>query len=117
LLLELDFSGVTYRISDATLEVPNVDLDNTLSFESGFDDISMQQAMAFLSTAPAALTVPVQCLLPVDVAAQYALGWQLARSPARLSVWLEGTDYSQRLQLIDGIVTGPSWRFLSPRPS
>ena len=112
MLLELDFSGVTYRISDATFEVPNVDLNNTLSFESGFDDVSMQQSMAFLSTAPAALTVPVQCLLPVDVAAQYALGWQLARSPARLSVWLEGTDYSQRLQLIDGIVTGPSWRFL-----
>lgn len=111
ILLEIDFAGITYRMSDATFEVPNAATAGTLSFASGFDDVTMQQAMSFLGTAPAALTVPVQTILPVDVAAQYALGWQLARSPARLSVWLEGTDYSQRLQLIDGIVTGPSWRF------
>ena len=112
IFLEIDFAGVTYRMSDATFEVSNAATGGTLSFASGFDDITMQQAMSFLGAAPAALSVPVQTVLPVDVAEQYALGWQLARSPARLSVWLEGTDYSQRLQLIDGIVTGPSWRFL-----
>ena len=112
ILLEIDFAGITYRMSDGTFEVPNADENNTLSFESGFDDVSMQQAMSFLGAAPAALTVPIQTILPVDVAAMYADGWQLARSPARLSVWLEGTDYAQRLQLIDGIVTAPSWRFL-----
>jgi hypothetical protein len=112
ILLEVDFVGVTYRMSDGTFEVPNADENNTLSFQSGFDDVSMQQAMAFLATAPAALTVPIQTILPVDVAAMYAAGWQLARSPARLSVWREGTDYAQRLQLIDGIVTAPSWRYL-----
>lgn len=112
ILLEIDFAGITYRMSDATFAVPDVASNGTLSFESGFDDVTMQQAMTFLATAPAALTVPIQTILPVDVAAMYANGWQLARSPARLSVWLEGTDYAQRLQLIDGIVTGPSWRFL-----
>ena len=110
-LLELDFSGVTYRISDASFEVPDADSNGQLSFVSGFDNVTMNQSLSFLGTSPAALTVPIQAILPVDVAAEYAAGWQLARSPARLSVWLEGTDYSQRLQLIAGIVTAPSWRF------
>ena len=110
-LLEIDFNGVTYRLSDATLEVNDVASGGTLLFESGFDNVTMQQAMSFLSTSPAALTVPIQTVLPFDVAAEYAAGWQLARSPARLSVWLEGSDYSERLQLIAGIVTAPSWRF------
>lgn len=110
-LLELDFNGVTYRLSDATFEVGDVTSGGTLLFESGFDNVAMQQSLNFLGTSPAALTVPIQTVLPFDVAAEYAAGWQLARSPARLSVWLEGTDYSQRLQLIAGIVTAPSWRF------
>jgi len=110
-LLEIDFNGVTYRLSDATLEVDDVASGGTLLFESGFDNVTMVQAMSFLSTSPAALTVPIQTVLPFDVAAEYAAGWQLARSPARLAVWLEGSDYSERLQLIAGIVTAPSWRF------
>lgn len=110
-LLELDFNGVTYRLSDATFEVGDVASGGTLLFESGFDNVAMQQSLTFFGTSPAALTVPIQTVLPFDVAAKYAAGWQLARSPARLSVWLKGTDYSQRLQLISGIVTAPSWRF------
>ena len=110
-LLELQYASSTYRISDASFDVPDASTGDTLTFSSGFDNVTMQQAMSFLAAAPAGASVPVQAVLPVDVAQLYAEGWHLARSPATLSVWLEGTDYSQRTVLINGIVTGPSWRF------
>ena len=110
-LLELQYASSTYRISDGSFDVPDASTGDTLTFESGFDNVTMQQAMSFLAAAPAGASVPVQAVLPVDVAQLYAEGWHLARSPATLSVWLEGTDYSQRTVLINGIVTGPSWRF------
>jgi len=109
LLLEVVLAGRTLRIADADLDIYDTDTGDWLHYTAGIDALTVERSFDFLSTASAAPSVPVECLFPVDLAAEDAAGHRLALSPASLSLWTEGDDYALRRRLVGGFVLDPEW--------
>lgn len=109
LLLEVVLGGRTLRIADAEIDVYDADADEWLHYTAGIDALTVERSFDFLATASATPTVPVECLFPVDVAAEDAAGHRLALSPASLALWTEGDDYALRRGLVGGYVLDPEF--------
>lgn len=109
LLLDLDLGGRVLRVATADLDVYDADEGDWLHYTAGIDALTVDRAFDFLSTSGSAPRVPVECRLPVDVAAEEAAGHRLALSSASLSLWQEGDDYQARQVLASGVVLDPEW--------
>jgi len=109
LLLEVVLGGRTLRIADAEIDVYDADADEWLHYTAGIDALTVERSFDFLATASDTPTVPVECLFPVDVAAEDAAGHWLALSPASLALWTEGDDYALRRGLVGGYVLDPEF--------
>lgn len=109
LLLEVELGGRVLRVSDAEIDVYDTDTAEWLHYTAGIDSVTVERSFDFLATASATPTVPVECLLPVDVAAEDAAGHRLALSPASLALWTEGDDHTLRRVLVSGFVLDPEW--------
>lgn len=109
LLLEITFAGTVLRIADAAVDVYDADTATWLHYTAGIDSLTVSSAMNFLASAPSSVSVPVECYLPIDLAAEDAAGRMFARSPATISLWTDGDDYADRDVLASGVVTKPEW--------
>lgn len=109
LLLDVDFAGTVLRVSDVDLDVYDTDEGEWLHYTAGLDSLTVDRAFDFLSTASASPRVPVECRLPMDVAAEEAALHRFALSPASLALWTEGDDYQARRVLASGRVLDPEW--------
>jgi glutaredoxin len=105
-LLEIDFGGRILRVADDALEVYDADSTTWLRYTPGIDALTVSSALNFLSSSPGAVSVPVECYLPLDLAAEDAAGHRFEGCPATISLWDDGDDYAARTVLASGLVTG-----------
>ena len=109
LIVSVTYAGTVIRLSTVDLDITDAAEGATYSFYPGIGELTVSTAMEFLQSSAGALSVPVQAVFPVSVAALHAQGHQLARSPVEVAIWTEGTDYAARIILARGIVSDPEW--------
>ena len=108
-LVELYFGGSPLRLAGADLEVTDSASGTSLHFIAAFDDLDVNEQMEILNDSAGQNTVNLDAVLPVDVAALIAQGQILDGARVTLSQWVEGTDWSLRRVVFDGIVQGPQY--------
>lgn len=109
LLIEITFGGRAIRIADDDIDIYDAATLQWLHFAPGIDSLPVASALNFLASSPTALSVPVECYLPIDVAAEDAAGHHLAGCAATISLWADGDDYADRLVLATGVIVDPEW--------
>ena len=109
LIVSVDYAGTVIRLSTAEIDITDAAEGVTYSYYPGMGELTVSTAMEFLQSSAGALSVPVSAVFPVSVAQLHAQGHQLARSPAEVAIWTEGTDYAERIVLARGIVSDPEW--------
>lgn len=109
LIVSVTYAGTVIRLSTVDLDITDAAEGVTYSYYPGIGEMTVSTAMEFLQSSAGALSVPVQAVFPVGVAALHAQGHQLARSPVEVAIWTEGTDYAERIILARGIVSDPEW--------
>lgn len=102
-LLEVDALGRTWRWASEPVDVTDAQTGETWPFRGGLPRVEV--AVAVEPGVPVAEPQPVTMDLPwPEVAASLARGMVL-RGSARLSWWVMGSDYAERLQLLTGSVS------------
>jgi len=108
LLLTIHVDGQVVRVATDAVDVADASTGRVYPYSAGIDDLTVSSALTFLSTS-GPLSVPVEAILPVDVAALVAAGVVLDGSAAELALWTEGDDYGRRIVLASATVTGAEW--------
>jgi len=109
LLLTVTTPSRVIRLASDPVEILDVD-GTVLTYESGIDGVTVDLALSWLSVG-GSVSVPIQCVLPFDLAADEAAGHHLAGCAAEIAVYdLDGGgDYSTRDVLVVGTVSGPEY--------
>ena len=98
LLLEIDFGTFGhFRISTEPLTIPGADGGR---FDGGLDSLTFTDSVDLFSTSEASRTVSVNVFLPVDVSELAARGFDPSRATAKLSQWVEGSNYEDRRRVL-----------------
>ena len=108
LLLTLSIDGQVVRVATDAVDVTDAALSRVYPYSPGISDITVSSALSFLASS-GPLSVPVEAILPVDVAALSAAGVVLDGSAAELALWTPGDDYGRRVVLAAATVTGAEW--------
>jgi len=108
LLLTIHVDGQVVRVATDAIDVSDASTGRVYPYSAGIGDLTVTSALSFLATS-GPLSVPVEAILPVDVAALVAAGVVLDGSAAELALWTEGDDYGQRIVLASATVTGAEW--------
>lgn len=108
-LVELYFGGSPLRLAGADLDITDSASGTTLHFIASFDDLDVNEQMELLNDSAGQNTVSLDAIFPVDVAALISQGQILDGARVTLSQWVEGTDWSLRRIVFDGIVQGPQY--------
>lgn len=106
-LLDLTYAGATYRLSTIDLDVSSVNGD--LHYIGGLSEATLTEGLDLLGESGEPVSVPLEVLMPVDVAAFSAAGHDLALATGELSRWIEGTAYEDRKPVISGRVSDPEY--------
>lgn len=109
LLLTVTTPARVIRIASEPVEILDAD-GSVLVYVAGLDGVTVSLALSWLSSG-GPLSVPVQCVLPFDLALDEARGHHVAGCPAEIALWDadETGDYSARVVLAWGTVTGPEY--------
>lgn len=123
LLLTLHLDGQVVRVATDDVDVTDAARGRVYHYRSGISDMTVSSALSFIA-ASGPLSVPVEAVLPVDVAAVVAAGVSLDGSVAEVALWTEGDDYGSRIILASATVSGAEWgeygepvRFSIERPA
>jgi len=108
LLLTLTIDGQVVRVATDAVDVTDAALSRVYPYSPGITDITVSSALSFLASS-GPLSVPVEAVLPVDVAALSAAGVILDGSAAELALLTPGDDYGRRVVLAAATVTGAEW--------
>ena len=108
-LVDLYFGGAPLRLAGDELDVTDSAGGVTYHYTSAFDDLDVAEGMSLLSDAAGQMEVPIDLLLPVDAAALCARGIPFDGSRIVISQWVEGTDWSARRVVLDGVVSDPQY--------
>ena len=108
LLLTVTTPARVIRVASEPIELIDAD-GGLLVYVAGLDSLTVSLVLSWLSSG-GALSVPVQCVLPFDLAEDEAAGHHVAGCPAEVAV-IDGDalDYSERRILALGTVTGPEY--------
>ncbi len=106
-LLEVDALGRTWRWASEPVDVTDARAGETWPFRGGLPRVEL--AIAVDPGTTVAEPQPVTMDLPwPEVATALARGLVL-RGSARLSWWVKGSDYAERLQLLTGVLTASEY--------
>ena len=108
-LIDLYFGGAPLRLAGDELDVTDAAGGVTYHYTSACDDLEVSEGMSLLSDAAGQMEVPIDLLLPVDAAALCARGIPFDGSRVVISQWVEGTDWSTRRVVLDGVVSDPQY--------
>ena len=106
-LLSVTFAGRTFYFSTR----PVVLLDERgepIQYRGGLE-ANWTDALNLFNESPTLLSVPLELFFPEDVAELISRGHDLWRGTGELSLWIEGRPYEDRVVLIDGFMTEPSY--------
>lgn len=108
-LLDLDWAGITIRLSDAEVDVVTKD-GTSLHYHGALNVLDVNEGLDFLSDASASPTsVSVDAILPVDVPLMVARGHDLGGATGTLRRWIEGTTYEAARVVVVGNVQDPEF--------
>ena len=110
LLLTVTTPARVIRIASEPVEILDTD-GSVLVYVAGLDGVTVSLALSWRGVTGGPLSVPVQCVLPFDLALDEARGHHVAGCPAEIAVWDADDDgaYSTRVVLALGTVTGPEY--------
>lgn len=98
LLVEIDFGSFGhFRLSTEPLTIAG---DGGGRFDGGLDSLTFTDSVDLFSTSESNRSVSVSAFLPVDVSELVARGFDPARATAKLSQWVEGTNYKDRRRVL-----------------
>ena len=106
-LLDLTYAGTTFRLSTCRLDVPSDDGD--LHYVAGISEVTLSAALDMLGESGEPQSVPLDVLMPVDVALLSAAGHDLALALGELSRWVEGDAWEDRKVVLSGRVSDPEY--------
>ena len=72
LIVSVTYAGTVIRLSTADLDITDAAEGATYSYYPGIGELTVSTAMEFLQSSAGALSVPVQAVFPVSVAALHA---------------------------------------------
>lgn len=106
-LLDLDYAGMTLRLSDAEVDVTTAD-GELLHYSGVLEELSVDEGIDFLSDASSSpATAAITAILPCDLALLVSQGHDLSRATGTLARWVEGTTWEARRVLVAGQVIDP----------
>lgn len=109
-ILDFTFASKTHRLAREVIEVKSVLPGGTLQYEGDIvNDIEWEEAIDLFSDSAAQVSIPLQLILPVDVAAAVAQGHDLGSAIGELSQIIEGQSYEQRRVVLRGRVVDPQY--------
>lgn len=106
-ILDLTYAGTIYRLSTVDLDVASDDGD--LHYVGGISEVTLTSSLELLGESGEPLSVPLEILMPVDVAALSAAGHDLALASGELSRLVEGDAWESRLVMLAGRVSEPEY--------
>ena len=106
-LLSITFTGLPGGVLRVATSA--VDVDGYV-FREGLGTVLVREELPDFQSIGALARVAVSWVLPdVDVAAFEAAGHTLARAPAELALWEEGTSWEARRVLVIGRLSEPTY--------
>jgi len=109
-LLDLTWAGRLFRLSLQPLEVTSTDTGEVLQYDGALEStLAFEEAISLFSSSADAGSVPVTCVLPVDVAELVEQGHDLLQATGELSLWIEGSTYEARRVLLRGRLAEPEY--------
>ena len=106
-ILDLTYAGTIYRLSTVDLDVASDDGD--LHYVGGISEVTLTSSLELLGESGEPMSVPLEILMPVDVAALSAAGHDLALASGELSRLVEGDAWESRLVMLAGRVSEPEY--------
>lgn len=106
-ILDLTYAGIIYRLSTVDLDVASDDGD--LHYVGGISEVTLTSSLELLGESGEPMSVPLEILMPVDVAALSAAGHDLALASGELSRLVEGDAWESRLVMLAGRVSEPEY--------
>ena len=98
ILLEINFGTYgNFRLSTEPVSVPGI---GGGKFDGGLDGLTFSDSIELFSTSESFRSVSVSAFLPVDVSALIARGFDPSRATAKLSQWVDGTNYEDRRRVM-----------------
>lgn len=108
-LLDLEWAGRTWRLSDADVVVTTAAGDD-LVYDGTLADVATDEQMGDPGGTQSPVSVSLDVSLPgVDVAALVAGGFDLTTARGTLSRWVEGSTYEDRRRVVVGTVSDPEY--------
>ena len=108
-LLTIHYSGGILRLSDAPCSV-TTERGDVFVFEEGLlEDIQPQQALQLPGETGGQAALSLSLVLPVDLAALEAQGYELHGAVAEVSRWREGDPWESRIVVLAGKVRDPEY--------
>lgn len=108
-LLDLEWAGRTWRLSDADVVVTTAAGDD-LVYDGTLADVATDEQMGDPGGTQSPVSVSLDVTLPgVDVASLVASGFDLSTARGSLSRWVEGTTYEARRVVVVGGVSDPEY--------
>jgi len=109
-IVSFDFGGRTWRVSQAPLSIESTEAGRWLSVSAGLDTAEAQLAAPWMGTAPESRSVSLEMSIPeLDVGVLLARGYELDGAPVEVTLWREGDQWEDRLQILRGQITGYEW--------
>jgi hypothetical protein len=103
-LVDLQLGGQLRRLSRETILVGPYQYEGLIVGEIQWD-----REIDLFSASADVLSLPLSVVLPFDVAEQVERGFDLLHGIGELSIWVEDTDYEDRVVLLRGRVTDPEY--------
>lgn len=107
-LLTVEWAGNVIRLSTDVLSVTTQDGD-VYAYDAGLDDVEVSEGVSLLSDAAGQLSVPLEFVSPVSVAALAGRGEDLSAARAELARWVEGTTWEERRVVVSGRFEDPEY--------
>lgn len=108
LLLEISYAGQTFRFASEDVIVETA-TGSELVYDGQLDDLDYEAEFDLFSDSPNEASISVEVIMPVDVALLVQQGHDLAQATGELSMWVPGRTYEERVILIQGTVTEPTY--------
>ena len=106
-LLDLTYAGTIHRLSTVDVDVTSDDGD--LHYVGAISEATLTEGLDLLGESGEPMSVPIEALMPVDVAALSAAGHDLAIAVGELARWIEGTTWEDRKVVLVGRVADPEY--------
>jgi len=106
-LLAIKFAGRDFYFSTRPLVLYDK-VDQPIQYRGGLE-AKWTDALNLFNESPTLLSIPINLVFPTDISELVSKGHDLWRGTGELSLWIEGRPHEDRVVLINGSLTDPSY--------